>query len=185
MYKLLFLCLFLPATFLAESMPVIPTNNDIPRFQMIADGLYRGGQPDKKGFEYLKKHGVKTIINLRDENNDEESWVESLGMNYVRIPMSVKPWSKIDAKDIAKYMEIVNDPSNYPIFFHCRRGADRTGAMAGFYRIAVQGWDGRKAYDEARAIGMRWWYAGLKDQLYDFKGTGREIGAPKWTVSDF
>ena len=65
-------------------------------------------------------------------------------------------------------MYILNDPANYPIFIHCRSGADRTGAMVALYRIAAQDWDGKKAVVEAREIGMRWWYFGLKDQIQDF-----------------
>jgi hypothetical protein len=48
------------------------------------------------------------------------------------------------------------------------RGADRTGALAGFYRIAVQGWDPKRAYDEARDIGMRWWFPKIKKQINKF-----------------
>jgi protein tyrosine/serine phosphatase len=147
----------------------LPSSSNIPRFQTLANGLYRGGQPDKKGFEFLKQQGVKTIINLRMEN-DEEGTVKQLGMNYVQIAIDdPRPSSKIPEKAISKYFEIVNDPANYPIFFHCRRGADRTGAMAALYRIAKQGWDARKAYSEARDVGLRWWYTAIKKQLMEFK----------------
>ena len=40
--------------------------------------------------------------------------------------------------------------------------------MVGLYRIAFQGWDGKRAYEEARAMGMRWWYRDLKKQLHEF-----------------
>ena len=147
----------------------LPPSNNIPRFQMLTTGLYRGGQPDKKGFEFLKQQGVKTIINLRSEN-DEEATVKQLGMNYIQIAIDdPRPSSTIPALAISKYFEIVNNPANYPIFFHCRRGADRTGAMAALYRIANQGWDAKKAYDEARDIGLRWWYGAIKKQLLAFK----------------
>jgi tyrosine-protein phosphatase SIW14 len=155
-------------TFLLFLQFFTPGTPDIPRFQMIADGLYRGGQPERDGFEYLKNSGVKTIINFRTDN-DEESMVRGLGLNYVHIPISIKVWSKIPDPAIEKYFQVLNDPANYPIFFHCRRGADRTGAMAGFYRIAMQGWEPKKAYTEAREIGMRWWYPGLKQQIQAFK----------------
>ncbi len=134
---------------------------------MIASGLYRGGQPERPGFEYLRKNGIKTVINLRTEN-DEEAIVKELGMNYVHIPISIKMWSKIPESAVEQYFKVLSDPANYPIFFHCRRGADRTGALAGFYRIAAQEWDPKKAYSEARDIGMRWWFRGLKGQLYKF-----------------
>src|SRR5205807_6729784 len=103
------------------------------------------------------------------EENDEESLVRSLGMNYVHIPMSVTVWTRISDASIRKYFEIVSNPENFPLFIHCERGADRTGVMVGFYRIAVQGWDGARAIKEAREVGMRWWYSGLKDQLNSFK----------------
>jgi protein tyrosine/serine phosphatase len=141
---------------------------------MIADGLYRGGQPERDGFQYLKDRGIKTVINLRTEN-DEEVMVKKLGMNYVHIPISIKPWSKIPDAAIEQYFKVLNDPANYPIFFHCRRGADRTGAMAGFYRIAVQGWETKKAYSEARQIGMRWWFQAIKKQIHGFRPEGVSV----------
>jgi protein tyrosine/serine phosphatase len=142
---------------------------DIPRFTILSDGLYRGGQPSNQGFQFLKEKGIKTIINLRAEDNTEAKTVQKLGMNYVQIPVEeVRPWSQLSPGAIAKYFELVNNPANYPIFFHCQRGADRTGAFAALYRIALQHWTPKKAYEEARNIGMRWYYTGLKQQIYDF-----------------
>ena len=158
----------------ARPLTELPRGIEIPRFSMVAEGLYRGGQPDSRGFEFLKKSGFKTVINLRTEN-DEARIVERLGMNYIQIPIEgARPWSRIPGGAIAKYFELINNPANYPIFFHCNRGADRTGAMAAFYRMAIQGWDADKAYDEARDIGMRWYFRGLKEQVYDFQPTSRE-----------
>src|SRR5262245_44963957 len=152
---------------LPTNNPTIPSETQIPRFAKVAEGLYRGGQPDKTGFEFLKSQGIKTIINLRQEN-DEEPIVKKLGMNYVRIPMSISVVSTIPEPAIKKYFEVLNNPDNYPIFIHCKRGADRTGALVGFYRVVAQGWDGDKAYDEARDIGMRWWFPRIKTQLKNF-----------------
>jgi protein tyrosine/serine phosphatase len=164
-FSVLFL---LPAMLTSEQpFPKHISSKFIPRFQMVDAGIYRGGQPIREGFELLKRHGIKTVINLRTEN-DEAAIVKELGMNYIHLPINLKMWSKIPDKAIQRYFEIVNDPANHPIFFHCRRGADRTGALAGFYRIAVQGWGAEKAYKEARDIGMRWWYPAVKDQMYEF-----------------
>jgi protein tyrosine phosphatase (PTP) superfamily phosphohydrolase (DUF442 family) len=148
---------------------------EIPRFRMLAYGLYRGGQPTEKGFQFLKENGVKTIINLRAEDNSEETVVEKLGMRYNRIPVEeLWPWSQIPAGAIAKYFELTNNPANYPIFFHCRRGAERTGFMAALYRMAMQQWDAKQAYQEARDAGMRWFYVGLKSQIQQFRPPTRE-----------
>jgi hypothetical protein len=40
--------------------------------------------------------------------------------------------------------------------------------MVALYRITAQGWDGEKAVKEAREIGMRWWFFGLKSQIKGF-----------------
>ena len=154
----------------ARSAPTSDTG-DIPRFSAIADGLYRGGQPDEKGFQFLKDKGIKTVINLRKEDNSEQGIVEKLGMSYVHLPVDeARPWSKVPDGAINKYFELLSNPDNYPIFFHCRRGADRTGALAAMYRIARQSWDAKKAYNEARDVGMRWYFLGLKSQIYSFRG---------------
>ena len=142
---------------------------DVPRFSVLSQGLYRGGQPTTKGFQFLSKIGIKTIINLRAEDNSESDLVQELGMNSVQIPVDeVRPWSVIPPAAVAKFFEVVNNPANYPIFFHCRRGADRTGAFAAFYRIGIDQWEGTRAYAEARDIGMRWYYVALRAQIYNF-----------------
>jgi len=157
-----------PVLLAASGIPELPADVSIPRFSILDDGIYRGGQPNEKGFSFLKEQGVKTIINLRSED-DEGEMVKNLGMQYFHIPTHlIFPWSKISDNAIAKFFEVVNDPDNHPIFFHCRRGADRTGVLSAFYRITNQGWEAEKAWSEARDIGLHWWYRGLKSQVYDF-----------------
>ena len=142
----------------------------IPKFAEVVPGFYRGGQPRKGGFEYLKRTGIKTVINLRGQNG-EEKVVEGLGMEYVQIPMSALE-NVPDAK-IQRFFDVLRDRENYPVFVHCRRGADRTGFMVGLYRIAFEGWSADRAYREARDLGIRWWYGGLKRQLYEFAAKHR------------
>jgi protein tyrosine/serine phosphatase len=169
MLRVICFLLLIPAIAFAGPFEEEAGEGDIPRFGILADGLYRGGQPTEKGFQFLKAKGVKTVINLRAEDNSEEATVEKLGMKYFRIPIDeVRPWSEVPAGAIAKYFELVNNPKNYPIFFHCRRGADRTGFLAALYRMSLQSWDAKKAYAEARSIGMRWYFTGLKSQIYSF-----------------
>lgn len=140
---------------------------ELPRFHEVAPGIYRGGQPKPGGFDLLKQKGVKTIINLRNEH-DERQQVEALGFKYVYLPMDVR--DEISAGDIATFLQTVTDPAQQPVFIHCQRGADRTGLMVGLYRVAKQGWSAEQAYREARKIGMRWWWRGLKRQLFEYAG---------------
>lgn len=96
----------------------------LPRFHQVAPGVYRGGQPKDGGYEWLKQRGVKTIINLRSER-DERKRVESLGFNYVYLPMDAR--DEISPGAIQIFLDTVSDPARQPVFIHCRRGADRTG----------------------------------------------------------
>jgi len=149
----------------AQSTHEVSNSQAIPRFDQVAEGFYRGGQPRRQGFEYLKQIGVKTVINLRAENQEAEE-VKSLGFHYVHIPMS--PWERVSESKIQMFLQVLRDRDSYPVFVHCERGADRTGFMVGLYRIAFQGWSPDRAYEEARAHGMRPWYLSLKHQLYGF-----------------
>jgi protein tyrosine/serine phosphatase len=148
----------------------------IERFYRVDTRLYRGAQPGDAGFRYLQSLGVRTVVNLRDEQDAlrtrEQHIVESLGMRYVHLP--VKDGSfftrsrRIPEQTIQAFFDLIATKDAGPVFVHCRRGADRTGALVGFYRIARNGWSAERAYDEARAIGMRSWYTGLKRQIEEF-----------------
>jgi protein tyrosine/serine phosphatase len=149
----------------AHSTHEVSNSQVIPRFDQVAEGFYRGGQPQQQGYEHLKQLGIKTVINLRVENQEAEE-VKSLGFQHVHIPMSA--WEQVPESKIQMFFQVLHDHDRYPVFVHCERGADRTGFMVGLYRIAFQGWSADRAYEEARAHGMYPWYLGLKRQLYAF-----------------
>src|SRR5438046_1425637 len=113
MLRLIGFLLLLPGIVAARPAVEEPGEGDIPRFAILGEKLYRGGQPTEKGFQFLKEKGVKTIINLRGEDNSEERLVEKLGMRYIRIPVpEVRPLTQISPGAIAKYFELVNNPEN-------------------------------------------------------------------------
>jgi protein tyrosine phosphatase (PTP) superfamily phosphohydrolase (DUF442 family) len=140
----------------------------IPRFSQVGDRLYRGGQPQDSDFAFLHSMGVRTIVSFREEAAHEKAIVEKLGMKFVHIPVTFTafaPTTKIPEKAVQKFFEVLDDPGNGPVFVHCRRGADRTGAFVGLYRMVREQWTAQRAYEEARKVGMRWWYFGVKEQL--------------------
>lgn len=143
------------------------TQAGIKRFIQVDNRLWRGSQPDADGFRALRDLGVRTIVSLRNDEA-ERRVVESLGMTFVHIPVTMKPFGmsgELPSDAIARFFAIVDNPANGSVFLHCRRGADRTGTFVALYRIARQGWDPDRAYDEARGLGMRWWHSHVKDQL--------------------
>lgn len=116
----------------------------LPNLHRVSEGLYRGAQPTAEGIEQLKKLGVKTIVNLRSSESDRKILGDT-GLTYKHIPMTA--WRPNDP-DVVRFLQIVGDANNLPVFVHCRRGADRTGMMVAIYRVAVQGWSKDEAIAE-------------------------------------
>ena len=148
----------------------------IQRFHRVDDGLYRGAQPTEAGFRRLKELGVRTVVNLRMDadakRTNEKQIVESLGMRYIQLSVEDGNFftrsRTIPDTVIKQFFSVIGQSDHGPVFVHCHRGADRTGAMVAFYRIARHGWDSERALKEARALGMRSWYRGLQDQIARF-----------------
>lgn len=149
----------------------------IERFSQVDGKLYRGAQPTEEGFRRLRDMGVKVIVNLRlaadAVKTGEQRIVEGLDMKYVNLPVQDGNFftrsRTVPEAVMRSFLELV-DGAEGPVFVHCRRGADRTGAVVGMYRVARHGWEGDRAYREARDIGMRSWYTGLRDQILAFTG---------------
>ncbi|HEY9764735.1 MAG TPA: dual specificity protein phosphatase family protein [Chroococcales cyanobacterium] len=129
----------------------------------LSPTLLRGAQPTEQGFAALKKQGVQTVINLRPEENWEEDMVVKQGMKYLYLP--VPPVAEPTNEQALKFLSAVTDSQNGKVYFHCQRGIDRTGAMAGAYRIAVQGWTLDQAAAEMRQFGFK---DGFEQDKLDF-----------------
>lgn len=145
----------------------------IARFLQLDRNVYRGGQPDADGFTYLRDLGIRTVISFRNDAS-ERAAVEALGMRFVSIPVTFRAFGwgdDFDPADVQAFFAALDAPEAGPVFFHCRRGADRTGSFAAIYRIARQGWDIEKALDEASEIGMRWWYFPMRAKIAAFAQT--------------
>ena len=153
-----------------------PPDQNIKNFYQIDSHVYRGAQPSKQGFDYLNKLGIKTVIDLREtdrRSRKEEKLVTAAGMNYINVPMTgLQPPTQAE---IDRILAILEDGSTGPVFVHCKRGADRTGAVIAAYRIDHDGWDNDKALSEAMARGMSLFQ--LPRQGYIRKFQARQAGA--------
>ena len=131
----------------------------------IGPTLYRGAQPSEEGFRRLAAMGIKTVVNLRAGHDDADD-VRGTGLDYVEIP--TQAWS-LDDRDVAEFLKVVTDPARQPVFFHCRLGSDRTGAMAAAYRVVVQRWPTDAAIEEMTrgGYGFHRAWAGLLDVIRD------------------
>ena len=163
------------AAVLTQSLPAAPLDDrgpEIDNFGQINPNYYRGAQPDRAGFAVLKRLGVKTIINLRDDAMREESaWVLDSGMRYFNIPLTTS--RPATAEQTAQFLKLVNDPANQPVYVHCQGGKHRAGEMTAIYRITNDGWTAAQAYREMQRYKFDSFpfHGSLKDYVYQYHDT--------------
>ena len=106
--------------------------------------LFRGAKLDWKGIKMISDEGIKTMrqtlgikteLDLRTDSeagNITKSFLGD-GVNYVRRTLSggFAPDATLQG-NLKKVFAVLADENNYPIFFHCAAGADRTGLVAWF-----------------------------------------------------
>ena len=145
----------------------------IENFGRINENYSRGALPKKNDYADLAALGVKAVVDLQSEGlADEPTMVESLGMRFYRIGLSSR--SKPSSEDVARFLAIVNDPANQPVFVHCHVGRHRTGVMTAIYRLAIDGWTADRAYAEMKQYKFEkgflqgFFHTELKNYVYDY-----------------
>lgn len=106
-------------------------------FHFVSPGIWRSAQPDEESLARMKKHGLKTVINLRrDDNNHlwEKELVARLGMQYYYFPMDAD--REQDPKKIDEVLAVMANAEKRPVLLHCAGGKDRTGLAVMAYKIA-------------------------------------------------
>lgn len=143
--------------------------NELPNFHQVNTQLYRGAQPMRAGIQRLIQLGVKTIINLRaDDQNSrvEEQEARALGLNYFNVPFH--RLGRPTVEQVQRVLSLISAVENQPVFVHCKQGADRTGIVIALYRIDHDRWTGERAKAEANRYGLKPWQWGMKDFIDDY-----------------
>ncbi len=146
-----------------------PQYEELPNFHQVNERLYRGAQPRRGGIQRLAQLGIKTIINLRADDeraHTEEREARDAGLQYFNVPF--RRLGRPTNEQVERVLLIINAPENQPVFVHCQRGADRTGTIIAIYRIIHDGWTSERAKAEANRYGMRWWQFAMKDYIRDY-----------------
>ena len=110
------------------------------------DLLYRSAAIHSRLLEFLgREHGLRTVINLRRENEDaEEHFASKVGGRVIHLPMSAD-----EAPTPRQLLELIRHTlrareEGTSILLHCRAGADRTSMMVGAWRQLFQGIEDRE-----------------------------------------
>jgi protein tyrosine/serine phosphatase len=149
---------------------------DLRRLREVSPGLvYRSGQLTAEGFaETVRRHGIRTVINLQDDFPDpnvprgfcqsgtvlESELCRQLGLRYVWIAPDLLPRRFSDEQRptaIDEFLKIMDDESTYPVLLHCKAGLHRTGCMVAVYRMEYEQWSPHRAVAEMKANGFGEW----------------------------
>jgi protein tyrosine/serine phosphatase len=166
-------------------------HKQVRNFRVVRDGvLYRSGQMSLSGLKRIvRDYGIRTVVTLRDAvvaGQTPPDWKEQLfceaeEIRYVRI----RPehwWASDDTvpaeKGVRRFLEVMDDPDNYPVLIHCFAGIHRTGAYCAVYRMEYEHWSNARAITEMKSCG----YINLSDE-FDLLGY-LERYQPRWLAAD-
>ncbi|KAM9998045.1 hypothetical protein ACTFIY_007684 [Dictyostelium cf. discoideum] len=154
-------------------------------FGMVADDLYRSGQPNELNFPFLEKLQLKKIIflapddpsqqlsnntlpliidifsnNNNNNNNYSQNFVEDQDIELIHLGMDThqNPWNPISEEIVISALKIILNPDNYPLHIMCNLGRHRTGTVVGCLR-KLQRWNLTSIFEEYRR------FAGSKVKL--------------------
>jgi protein tyrosine/serine phosphatase len=138
---------------------------------------------------YIKRFGIKTLINLRGIGSDETTWYEKeaamakeWGVLFHSIPMSAVVLS--EKQHLIELLSIY-DTTARPILVHCLGGADRTGEASALWVLEVQKKSKEEAFKQLSiAYGHRKLINSAKDFLIQI-WRGREWLAKEYTPDDY
>ncbi len=115
----------------------------LKNFYKLDEKVYRSAQPDRKGFEELKRLGIRNVLSFRDHHADDRD-AKGLGLTLHRVKMEA---GEIEDEQVVEALRIIRTAKG-PIVIHCWHGSDRTGLISAMYRILYQNWSKEEAIEE-------------------------------------
>ncbi len=161
--------------------------NIIPNIGVVEKGkLYRSGQLSKKQFKrYIKRWGIKTIINLRGESIDKDWYKDEIEVskdyNVEHFDIGMSAQRLPHREDLLKLISIYKTAER-PILIHCRGGADRTGEAVAMYMIDYMGKSNKRASLLAQNIGYFHLEARFPAKKYFIK---RIYKGQEWAIENY
>jgi len=154
----------------APAQSVGSSEVSIENFGRVNENYYRGSQPLGDQFSELKRLGVKTVIDLREDRlREAEGQARAQGLTYFNIPLTTKRPATEEQTNY--FLKLVNDPANWPVYVHCKGGRHRTGEMTAIYRITRDGWTADEAYSEMKRYDFEdgfFYPRSLKKYVFEF-----------------
>lgn len=124
----------------------------VKNLHVVDEQVWRSAAPGKRAYDDLAAAGVRTIVDLRAEENlhvDTDA-LRQLGIEWVHLPIrdgQVPNRSQVDA-----FLAAVGRSDGITLV-HCGAGVGRTGAMSAAYLVATGGASPRAAMHRNLAVG--------------------------------
>ena len=132
---------------MTSNMPSSFEDTGIPNSHLLSDNVIRGMAPrNQKDMQKLLDLGVEKFLMFKiDTNGDIAKEIETL--SNLGVPAKNMLHLEFPWKDITDYVPVcemtvdalnmikTSESKNQKIFFHCTVGEDRTGYLAGLYKI--------------------------------------------------
>jgi tyrosine-protein phosphatase SIW14 len=160
---------FVPGVFAAVQTSTVSTIG-IDNFGQVDSHYFRGAQPKGSDYADLAALGIKTVIDLtKDGDPREASLVEAAGMTFFRIPMTTR--ERPSQEKVDRFLALVDDPANQPVYVHCQGGRHRTGVMTAVYRIRNAHWTADQAFAEMKKyrFGADFLHPEFKQFVYSYQ----------------
>jgi len=106
----------------------------------------------------IEEHRIRSVINLckpgelgKQRRVEERQAVSNAGARLIELPMPIS----VDPSDplIARHLEVLLDPDNYPILVHCQHGVTRTAKHIAMYDIVFRGLTGKQSLNAQPLFG--------------------------------
>lgn len=113
--------------------------------------IYRGGQPDAEGWQYLKSLGITNVIKLNTEREGSDALAESLGMKVGQFVITTT--QQLLGRSVEEKVKAAASNITSNTYIHCQLGRNRTGTVVGYYRVTRCGWTKAQALKEMNQYG--------------------------------
>ncbi len=117
--------------------------------------LYFAGEPSEEAIREMARRGATVVVDIRPEGAarthqfDERALVESLGMEYIQIPISAE---SLSAADVRRFAEVMRETDG-EMLLHCR-SSNTSGGLWAAYLARHKGFPLNDAIERGKAAGL-------------------------------
>lgn len=118
-------------------------------FDQITDQLWLGGAPTyRRDYDFLVQSGIKAVVNIRAERDDDISLYQQHDIAYLRQEVLdvMVPGPELLDEGVAFIRQ--NVEAGRSVLVHCAKGRGRSATLLAAYLMRYEGY----GYDQARAL---------------------------------